>query len=192
MDNLIAFLSYAGRLKRLKRSGWVAQGIKDSESVADHSFGTAFLTMILSKNSGLDELKLLRMALIHDLAESIVGDIILERASRLVFSRAAKSKLESKAVKKITSNLKDGRYYLDLWIEYDRQKTPEARFVKQMDKLEMAFQAREYEKRNSPKKLDEFWISAEQYMQDQRVAALFRKLKSTRKKIHHKTKSKNR
>jgi len=74
-DNLLDFLIVAGRLKTIPRTGWVDSGVGEPESVADHSFRTALAAMILSDSMGLDTCKVMRMALLHDLAEAETGDI---------------------------------------------------------------------------------------------------------------------
>jgi len=73
----LSLLFEAGHLKRVERTGWVGAGAR-RESLADHSFGTAFIALALSRMEGLDrgeEAELLRMALLHDLHEARVGDL---------------------------------------------------------------------------------------------------------------------
>jgi 5'-deoxynucleotidase YfbR-like HD superfamily hydrolase len=74
-EDLLEFLRNAGDLKMIPRTGWVQAGIKEPESVADHSFRMTLLAMVLSDQMGLDTEKVVRMALIHDLAESRTGDL---------------------------------------------------------------------------------------------------------------------
>ena len=63
-------------LKTIPRSGWQKKlGIKRPESVADHAFGVAAIAMILSDSKRLDSAKVLKMAILHDLAESLTGDL---------------------------------------------------------------------------------------------------------------------
>ena len=63
-------------LKNVPRRGWKEKlGIDNPESVADHSYSTTVISMILSDMEGLNSEKIIRMALLHDLAESIIGDI---------------------------------------------------------------------------------------------------------------------
>lgn len=81
IEGLIDFLSIVGRLKRLPRTGWVEAGIKEPESVADHSFRTAVLAMIPADLEGLDSDKVMRMALLHDLAEVETGDLTPDQKS---------------------------------------------------------------------------------------------------------------
>jgi hypothetical protein len=70
-------------LKRMPRTGWAMRGVPDVESVADHSFGIAFLALamadILRRRRAeahvLDLEKVLIMALLHDLAEARLTDL---------------------------------------------------------------------------------------------------------------------
>lgn len=60
--------------QRQKRTGWLKAGVPRVESVADHSYRAALLALVLPE-SGVDRVRCMKMALVHDLAESIVGDI---------------------------------------------------------------------------------------------------------------------
>ena len=144
-------MAKAGRLKELKRTGWVESGVPSPESVADHSYRTALLSMILSDSRGLDTQKTVRMALIHDLAESTIGDLTPRQ------KQGNHDDLESNAMNTILSTLpKDLQdLYTETWDEYQRNESPEAILVHNADKLEMLFQASEYEKTGA--NLDQFW-----------------------------------
>ena len=75
MHKLAPFFDAVLALKIVKRAGWVAKaGIKDAESVADHTFSMCVIGMALSDIMSLDTKKVVRMVLLHDLAESMVGD----------------------------------------------------------------------------------------------------------------------
>jgi len=64
-------------LKNVPRQGWKEKlEIINPESVAEHSYSTTVIAMILSDLEGLNTEKIIKMALLHDLAESIIGDII--------------------------------------------------------------------------------------------------------------------
>jgi len=158
LRNLVKFFETVGRLKKIPRSGWVDVGISQPESVADHIFRTSILCMIYSCLEGLDELKLLRMALIHDLPEAIIGDLTPSRKTT-----GSRDK-EDVAMNQMLSLLpKEQREkYMTDWNEYQKCKTKEAKAVRQLEKLEMALQAREYEKDGSTRQsLDRFIKSAE-------------------------------
>lgn len=126
-------------------------GIKAPESVADHSFRTTLLAMVLSDQMGLDTEKVVMMALIHDLAESRTGDIIPSQKPE------NHGENESNAISDMFSLLpwKLEARYMELWEEYDAKKTPEARLVRNADRIEMLIQALEYE--GGAVELDQFW-----------------------------------
>src|SRR5215210_3864360 len=71
------FLHRVGRLKTLRRTGWLHCGVPDAEteSVADHAFRTTLLAWLAAGQvPGLDREKVLKLALVHDLAEALAGD----------------------------------------------------------------------------------------------------------------------
>jgi len=141
LHDLVKFLEMAGRLKRTPRAGWVEVGISQPESVADHTFRTCILCMLYADMEGLDQPKLLTMALIHDLPEAILGDLTPSR-------KTTKSKeKEDAAINQILDLLpkKQREKYMMVWNEYQEGKTKEAKAVRQLEKLEMGLQAKEYE-----------------------------------------------
>jgi putative hydrolase of HD superfamily len=150
-EDFLEFLRNVGALKRIPRTGWVQAGIKEPESVADHSFRTTLLSMVLSDQMGLDTEKVVRMALIHDLAESMTGDLTPSQKP------VDHGENESDAMAGILSLLPRGlgARYMGLWEEYEEQKTPEARLVHNADRIEMLVQALEY--KDGSVNLDQFW-----------------------------------
>jgi len=158
LQNLIKFLEITGILKRTPRAGWVEVGVYQPESVADHTFRTAFLCMLYADMEALDTSKLLRMALIHDLPEAIIGDLTPSQKT------AETKENEETAISKILSLLpkKQRERYIAVWNEYQEGKTREAKAVQQLEKIEMALQAKEYKKFGSANKsLERFIKSAE-------------------------------
>jgi putative hydrolase of HD superfamily len=117
-------------------------GIKDCESVADHSFRMALLGVHFSVSTGLDQSKVLRMCLIHDLAESRIGDLMPEDK----ISEAAHREEENRTILEIFSTLPENTKDLLTgdWQELLDSKTRESKVVWMLDKLEMGLQAKEY------------------------------------------------
>ncbi len=159
-ERLIDFFQEVSRLKEIKRTGWLIDGVKEPESVAEHTFMTAFMTMSLGQSrNDIDLLKAVKIALIHDIMESRTGDIVLphkkyNRGKPLEnsFSPERKHEIEKKGMRELVSILgKEGLKYFSLWEELEEGKTPEAGFVKQVDWLQLGFQALEYEKNNNYK-----------------------------------------
>jgi putative hydrolase of HD superfamily len=156
--NLVNFLRMSGLLKKIPRSGWINMGIDSPESVADHTFRTAILCMIFSDLEGLDTLRMLQMALIHDLPEVVTGDLTPSEKTGMAKKR------EEDAMKKLLCLLpqKQRVKYENVWYEYEKCKTAEAKAVRQLEKLEMALQAKEYERAELAKEsLEGFFKSAE-------------------------------
>jgi len=164
---LVRFIRLAGRLKRTVRTGWVDRGIpaEQAESVADHSFRVALLSWLASARTELDRDRILKLALIHDLAEAITGDltpydladvVAPDDDARIAFLNrrhlasadraAAKRAAETTAIAEMCRDLpKSLRAEIgSLWQELEERATPEARFVKQIDKLETYLQSLEY------------------------------------------------
>ena len=123
-------------LKKLPRAGWLRAGIKDPESVAAHSWGVCWLTLALCPED-IDQGHALRLAVIHDSAEVRVGDITPYDG----VSRTEKALRETTAAADMFQSRPDLIALLD---EYQAQETPAARFVHQLDRLDMAFQALRY------------------------------------------------
>ena len=141
-------------LKKLRRTGWQLRGIRDGESLADHCFGTALLTLLLAPFvEGLDRDRAVRLSLVHELGECRVGDIPFPALAYL----KGKSEAELAAVADLLAPLGSaGEEYRDLFVEFEHQISPEARFVKGVDKLEMLVTALEYE-RTGFAALGDFW-----------------------------------
>ena len=139
MDDLKRILLEALKLKSLPRTGWLRAGIENPESVAAHSWGVAWLSLVLCPPN-LDRGRVLEMAIIHDLAEVRVGDITPHDS----VSRDDKHRMEDEAMNDLLEVMCHRDELKSIWDECEAGKTKEADFVKQMDKLDMALQAQEY------------------------------------------------
>jgi len=135
-------IDYILKLKTIKRTGWISKAkILKAESVADHSYSLTALSMVFSDLLGLDTEKVMKLCIIHDLAESIIGDYMPEEISIL-----DKHIKEDNAMKVIISSFpsKIAILYSELWKEYTLNQTKEVHLVKQLDKMEMYLQANQY------------------------------------------------
>ena len=133
-------------LKDILRTGWVRAGVESPESVAAHSWGMSVLAMHLCPEN-LDRMRVIEMCLVHDLPEVEVGDLTPHDDT------STKSEDEHRAMTRLAPQ------WLGLFEEYEAQETEEAKFVKYLDKLDMALMARIYEKRQGLD-LSEFIASA--------------------------------
>ncbi|CAI5726711.1 unnamed protein product [Hyaloperonospora brassicae] len=144
--NAIEFLRLCGRLKTLKRTGWVNNNVARPESVADHMYRMGMCCMLLDDaNETVNRSKCIKMAIVHDLAESLVGDITPYDG----VAQEDKHRMEKAALDEICHTLGDTPSAAEiraLWNEYEEGTTEEARMVKDFDKFEMILQADDYEK----------------------------------------------
>jgi putative hydrolase of HD superfamily len=172
IPNLVSFFRIVCNLKRVKRSGWIHKSnIPSPESVADHSYSMCMMSMILAEIMNLDSGHIMKMVIIHDLAESLVGDHMPDD-----ISSEEKQLLEGMAMEKIISRLPKSlrKKYLGIWNEYNDNITVSAKFVHSIDKLEMALQAKEYEFEGYPKQLLQPFIkSATDYISNERFDLVF-------------------
>ncbi|RKZ21914.1 oxetanocin [bacterium] len=147
VSEIVDFLSYAGRLKGLKRTGWVLRGVPEPETVAEHTYRTALISYLLATLIGnVDREKVLRIALVHDLAEGLIGDLPLEA------KRYAKID-EISAFNDIPGLPEE---FLNDFKEFQERSTEEAMIVRAADKIDLLLQVLDYEK-SLGTRLDEFW-----------------------------------
>ena len=155
-------------LKRTPRTGWLDRGVppEETESVADHTLMTTLIAWLVAKEQpDLDADRVLKLALIHDLAESIIGDrppyephelpkddpealraFFSVRHLRTPENKAAKEEAEAGAAAHLIGLMPESaaQEIAELWQEYEERSTPEARFVKDVDNLEAFLQSRAY------------------------------------------------
>ncbi|MCF7921263.1 MAG: HD domain-containing protein [Candidatus Marinimicrobia bacterium] len=171
--NLISSLANIYRLKEIPRSGWLQSGIsKDGvESIAAHSYGMAMLILYLRPvllSRGVNVERALNMALIHDIAESIVGDLTPEDK----VSEGEKYRAEAAAFRQIVSGVQTGEYFRDLWEDFEDNQSPEAQVVKRIDKLDMLIQAYLYEKKYGIR-LDSFWENMDDLFKESESESIY-------------------
>ncbi|HSB57820.1 MAG TPA: HD domain-containing protein [Nitrosopumilaceae archaeon] len=165
---LFDFFNIVSELKKTPRKGWKEKlGLQNPESVADHSYMTAIIAMILSDLKGLDTKKILKMSLLHDLAESITGDLMPEE-----ISKTDKMELENQIISDIFTKLptKLADDYTKIWHEYHKTESKEAELVHEVDRLEMALQARKYRSEGLQEdKLETFFSSARKNIKSKEI-----------------------
>ena len=156
-------------LKALPRAGWVRKAVPDPESVAAHSWGVAWLVLVLLPPE-LDRARALTYAVLHDLPEVRAGDTTPFDG----VSKAEKHERESAAAHDLLSARPE---LLDIWHAYERQADPEARFVRELDRLDMALQAARY-RQEGTKGLEEFLDAAEGFIRHPRLVAILKALRT--------------
>ena len=169
---ILEFLLTVANLKKIPRQGWIDKlSIKTPESVADHSYSMAVMSMVISDLGPYDSEKAIKMALLHDLAESKIGDYTPDKINKF-----EKQKIENNAFEEIfltlPESLKDR--YQKIWQEYIENNSEESQLIHQLDKLEMVLQAKIYEAEGHSKtKLETFFESAESEITNPDLKELF-------------------
>ncbi|HKN81913.1 MAG TPA: HD family hydrolase [Pyrinomonadaceae bacterium] len=178
------------RLKRLDRTGWILRGLPNgTESVAAHSFGVSVTAMLLADKLiahgvTIDVEKMLRIALLHDWAEARVGD--MPRTATLYFGSEVRKQAETAAFADL---VEDDELYTELYDDYERRESLEARLVKAADVLDLLIEVLALE-RAGARGLDEFWEVAEkpdfnlEGSAEQIVQELLRSILIARSELH--------
>jgi len=132
--------------KNLYRQGWIKYWkVQEDkcESVADHSYSMSLLAYIFAKENrqDLNADKVLRIALFHDLPEIVTGDIPVSDN----FPAEEKAKLEKNAISNLFVGLRHEDEFKSLCVEYMEDGSEEAKFVRQIDRLDFVMQGYFYE-----------------------------------------------
>ncbi|KAM8831342.1 5'-deoxynucleotidase HDDC2 [Spinachia spinachia] len=178
MSSMLQFMKLIGQLKRVPRTGWVYRNVKKPESVSDHMYRMAMMALTITDPT-VDKDRCIKLALVHDMAECIVGDI----APADNVSKAEKRRREEATMRHLSALLPEGlnEEIYGLWEDYESQNSPEARLVKQFDLLEMILQAHEYEElEGTPGRLQEFFDSTDGRFQHPDVLRLLGSLNEER------------
>lgn len=195
---MLDYLLHAYRLKEQPRNGWLLRGVEDPESVADHSWGTALLCLLFAERAGVDRAEALEIALLHDLAEAEIGDIPnrVDARDRTVDSEE-KARLEARAMAALERRWPGGpsQTVVRRWRAYEDRDGDAARFVRDMNLLDMCLQALVYERdgRYDPRAdrpvfaqhphLDEFFASAEARLETALGRELFQQVESRYREV---------
>lgn len=142
MKDIVKYVYEIGQLKRVKRSGWWMVGIRDPESVAEHSFRVAIIGYILASLEGVDAQKVATMCLFHDTAEARINDPHL-LVKRYLDVKQGEALAASEQRERLPSSIADP---LALLVhEYEGKESLESRVAHDADALECLIQAREYQ-----------------------------------------------
>ena len=134
MQAIIDFILELDKLKAVTRKTRPL-GLDRQENSAEHSWQIAMLAASLTPYApeAVDINRVIAMLLVHDIGEIDVGDTILYAEGALAADKAA----EQAAVERIADLLPQdtAAEIVRLWIEFEHNQTPEARFANAMDRL---------------------------------------------------------
>ena len=157
LRNSMRFYLLATQLKYKIRSGWDKTHWNVSkeriESIAEHVYGTCILALSIDSEfkANLDINKVIKMLVLHELGEVIIGDITPFDN----ITPEEKMKKEHEAMREVIGDLVNQEEFLSLLFEFDEKKTKEAIFAHHCDKLEADIQAKVYQDMGCQHPLDE-------------------------------------
>ncbi|GGS63340.1 HD domain-containing protein [Streptomyces violaceus] len=134
------FLYEAGTLKQSKRTGWWMAGVRDPESVAEHSWRTSLIASVIAKLEGADPARAAFLAVWHDSQETRTGDV--NHLSKKYAGEVDPQAVTADQVKGMPEIL--AATVRELIGEYEARETPEAICARDADKLECMLQGIEY------------------------------------------------
>jgi putative hydrolase of HD superfamily len=137
MERIADFLFEVGMLSKTPRSGYQFLG-SGRESVAEHILRTVFVGYTLCKlDPSLDELKMLKMCILHDLPEARTGDMNYVNKKYVAVD-------EEKAVAELTQPLFFGKDIKEVINEFNAKETKESLAARDADQLSLILQLKEY------------------------------------------------
>lgn len=139
---LLDFVAEAGMLKRIRRSGWWVLGIKDPETVAEHSFRCAVIGYVIARMEKVPPYKVLLMTIFNDIHEARINDLH-KMSQRYVDFEKAEDKAFFEQVSSLPLAIK--KELSGIHAEYRKQSTQEAVIARDADILECLIQAKEYQ-----------------------------------------------
>jgi len=157
IKNAMRFYLLATKLKYKIRSGWDKEhwNIKSEriESIAEHIYGTCILAISLDSEFELnmDIEKVLKMLVMHEIGEVIIGDITPFDEITL----EQKVEIEHKAMKEVLGDLINKEELFSLLIEFDEHNTKESKFAYLCDKIEADIQSKVYQDMGCHNSLDD-------------------------------------
>lgn len=139
IDKIISFLHEIEKYKLVKREMFCSD-LERKESDAEHSWHVAMFLILFEKElpNDLDSKKMLKLALMHDLVEIYAGDTFAFDKEK----QATKKEREFTAAKKLFAQLPDdlNKHFAELFEEYEKAESPEAKIVKSFDKIQPILQ----------------------------------------------------
>lgn len=143
-QKVLVYYILCNKLKNIIRTGWKDWNVQRErlESIAEHVYGVQMLAIAMKSEYeyDIDLEKVIFMLAIHELGETMIGDL-----TQFQISRDEKEKIEHEAVHNILEGLLDGKIIEELFLEFDERKTKEALFAYQCDKLECDLQCKLYD-----------------------------------------------
>ena len=182
LDSIIDFVVKVNAIKNTRRTGWIIEKLPIPEHVADHSFSTALLSYIIARRRGLDADRCMLLALVHDMHESLTGDIASRVDERMqIMSNKRKRILEHRDNLKLLALLPSNSRgdFLSLVDELEKGRTEEAKLVKEIDALDNVIELHAHApySKAQKKRAEDFFIVAGRKIKSEDLLYMYKKAK---------------
>jgi len=160
-QNALAFFLTTIQSKQIDRAGWKIMDIHRPESIAAHSFQLCVMAMIFADHLGVNRDKLMKMAVTHGIGKIFTEDLVWSHGNIIdIQKRREKETIETNGIEAIFTKLGNPKEYRAIFEEMNQRKSVESYIFWQLDRLEMAVQALQYELQ-SGKHLEEFFFNTD-------------------------------
>lgn len=138
MQDLDSLVNFLVEIEKLKKTYRYSTCLEVADSSAEHSWKLAFMASVFSDEvPGANVAHAIEICLVHDLAEYVTGEIDSYRIHNGEITQEQKYQLELKAMEEFRKRTSVGQKIYDLWKEFEEQQTPEAKYAKALDKIEV-------------------------------------------------------
>ncbi len=139
IGRILGLMALAERLKSELRHSWTSSGRQ--ESVAEHSWQMSLLAVLAHPHLtiAVDLGRVLEMVVVHDLVEAEAGDVPFFDTGDAKRSKAARERKAMATIRRIAGP-EIGAHLAELWEDFERSESPEARFANALDHLEVQIQ----------------------------------------------------
>lgn len=191
MKSILNFLLKVNKLKITPRTGWILRGVKNPETIAEHTFRMTIAAWLLGEKKNLNIEKTIKYAFSHDLCEVYAGDVTpffyyinlpkdKEKREKILMKWVRLSKKEKekrgkkkyeierksllKLIKLLNPKLK--KEILSCWLYYEKGITKEGKFIRPVDKIETLMQAIEYFGSGKDTPVTGWWEETEELVEE--------------------------
>lgn len=157
----IEFLYEIGTLRFVDRT-W-KQYLPNTQNLTEHHFRVAWIALVLARMEGVENTeKILKMAFVHDIAESRTGDVNY-------IQRQYVTRDEERGIKDVFADTVLSEEFVALWKEYEDRSSIEAKIVKDADNLDPDFEGQEAKSRGNRVVEGKEWTTIRRFVGEQKL-----------------------
>lgn len=178
LKEIINFFEPINTLKLKERAGWRLREVKQVETIGSHVFGSTLIGWYLARKEHLDATRVIKILLVHEMVKAYIPDIT-PKDDKYFHQEELVLRHISSFIEKLPKDLKNE--FVNLFLDYQKGLTEEAKIAREADKLDTLKQALEYEKITGKEIAGEFFKNYEVYFRSKSGKRIFNELKKLKK-----------